>query len=139
MAWWFWVLIGFLLFTAEIFLPLDFFLFFFALAFLTTGALSWLGLIVDLAWQFTFCGFLSILFVFALRPYLKGKISSTSKPVFEVKGDKVVISEDILPGESGKGNMRGTSWQVKNNSNETLKANKSYVVSATDSLTLIIQ
>jgi membrane protein implicated in regulation of membrane protease activity len=139
MAWWFWTLLGFLLFAGEMFLPLDFFLFFFGLAFLTTGIISWMGIIADTAWQFTFCGVSSILFVVVLRPYLKGKLSSNTKPVSELKGDKVIISEDITPGATGKGSMRGTTWQVKNNTNEMLMANSSYVVSATESLTLIIE
>jgi membrane protein implicated in regulation of membrane protease activity len=139
MLWWIWLSIGLILFLAEIFLPLDLFLFFIGLAFVFTGLISYFELLNEPSYYFVIAGLLSIIFLITIRPILKKMFIRNVKNVSDIIGEDVELVEDILSSQTGFGLMRGSSWKVLNKTSETLIKGKTYKVSSFDSLTLIIE
>lgn len=139
MLWWIWLIIGLILFLAEIFLPLDLFLFFIGLAFVFTGLISYFELLNEPSYYFVIAGLLSIIFLITIRPILKKMFIRNVKNVSDIIGEDVELVEDILSSQTGFGLMRGSSWKVLNKTSETLIKGKTYRVSSFDSLTLIIE
>jgi membrane protein implicated in regulation of membrane protease activity len=140
MDWWIWFILAFVLFGLEMFLPLAFFFFFVALAFILTGLLALTGILLGAPGQLTFAAILSVVFLLVLRPYLKGKSKQALKnPSADIIGEWFHVENEI-PGESfGKGVFRGSSWQVHNQSSEPLLANSRHKIKSVDGLTLIVK
>ncbi|HMO17357.1 MAG TPA: NfeD family protein [Oligoflexia bacterium] len=139
MEWWIWFIAALVFFGLELFISLAFFFFFVALSFLLVGILSLTGIVTDLATQLVLSGLFSIGIGLFLRPVLKGReLKASNNPVTDIIGEYVIISGDISPGSIGKGTLRGSSWQVHNQSGSPLLKDSRYQVSSIDSLTLIV-
>lgn len=140
MQWWIWILIGILLFGAEMIVPLDFFLFFIGLSFIVTGGLVSADLLSAGWMQALTCAILSVVFLVVLKPKLSGRLFNNvknRKP--DLEGDQVLIVSEIQPGKQGKGDLRGSSWQVLNKKSEVLKSGESYEVTRVDGLVLVVE
>jgi membrane protein implicated in regulation of membrane protease activity len=134
MLWWIWIILGLLLLVMESYLPSGFFVFFLGLAAIFVG-------LVDLAfpgiptWAHWFVFVLaSALFVVLFRKRMQSKKSP--QEFRDMIGEFVVIEAEILAGDSGYGELRGTRWQVKNvgstplaaGDRRTVKAAKGFLV-----------
>lgn len=139
MAWWVYFIIGFVFLAGEIFMPMDFFMFFIGLAFLSVGTLSLTQIVEDPTILFLLAGGLSVAYVFIFKKYIKNLFIKKTNAIGGFEGEKVMVNENIEPGDTGSGSMRGSSWQVRNESNETLQEGSKYAVSSLDSLTIVIK
>jgi membrane protein implicated in regulation of membrane protease activity len=139
MDWWIWLIIGLVLLGTEIFLPLDFFLFFIGLAFITSGTISSLGITNDPSILFTITGIASVVYLVTLRPLIRKKFVRINKNVSDIQGQEVEITSEIAPGKTGSGSMRGSTWQVRNKTNVVLKEGSTQTISSIDGLVLIIE
>ena len=137
MIWWMWFVIGFCLLALELFAPSDFFLFVFGLAAILNGLLA-----ASLApWrQLVMYAVISVILLFALRNQLARRFfSGPALPTSdELTGKEVLISQDLNPGQSGSGELRGSSWQVKNVGTLALKAGSKCLVDSVNGLTLFV-
>jgi membrane protein implicated in regulation of membrane protease activity len=139
MEWWIWCIIGMSLLCAEVFLPLDFFLFFIGLSFICSGALSYFSIIEDSTKLFIITGVISFISLFTLRPFIRNFFKRETSEVGTLLGQMITVTENISPGEKGSGTLNGSTWQVHNRTDETLTEGKSYQVSSRESITLIIE
>jgi membrane protein implicated in regulation of membrane protease activity len=140
MVWWLWIVIGIILISVEIFVPLDFFLIFIGLGFSLTGAIVYLEILTAEWMQWTLCAVISLGLYIGLKPKLIGKFSKNAPDRKEdYIGETVNILTEIPAGEIGKGALRGTTWQVRNNTANTLKINSNHLVNRTDGILLIIE
>ena len=138
MEWWIWLVFAIVLFAGEVIVSLDFFLFFVGLGFFLTGILVSTGLLPETWMQVIACSILIIAFLFYLKPKLNKKIATKGRKE-DLVGDTVEIINEIPSNSTGTGNLRGSSWQVKNNTNKTLAANSKHIVSKIDGISLIIE
>lgn len=140
MSWMIWVIAGLLLLGSEMLIPLDFYLVFIGLAAIFNGLLVALGFLPEPWMQWSSAAVLSVLFVLGIREKAVAKLLSNDEVIAsEPEGDDVKILSEIEPGENGKGEYRGSSWRVKNESASTLQANKSYVIAEKNGITLIVR
>jgi membrane protein implicated in regulation of membrane protease activity len=139
MAWWIWVVGGLALLGSELFIPLDFYLVFIGISGVLTGMVVGTGIIPEAHHQWILCALFSLALLFSLRKRMLAKIhgdGATRAP--ELEGEKIQVIEEISSGETGKGETRGSTWSIRNESASTLKPGVTYTVSRRDGLTLVV-
>ena len=138
MLWWYWIIVGLTLAALELATPGGFFIIFFGMSALTVGAAAFFGL-VEVAWMqwllFTVIA-LAALAVFRdpllhwMRPRERGG------EVDSLVGEVAVAAGDISPGQHGRAELRGSSWQARNVDANTLAAGQRCRVVAVQGLML---
>lgn len=139
MQWWAWILLGFVLLCLELFLPTGFFLFLFGAAALVVGLLLLAGLPLAGWLQWVLCAVVAVAFLLSVRRKLLAGLGGNPKIVSdELSGKVVTLSGDIEPGQSGSGELRGSSWRVKNLSSGVLRRGDMCIVDQVEGLTLLV-
>ena len=141
MVWWNWLLLGLVLLAAEMATPGGFYILFFGLAALIVGALSGLELL-NTAWlQWCLFSILSIISLFLFRNsllvWMKAR-EPVGEAVDSMVGEMAVLTEDLLPGNLGKVELRGTTWSARNTGQMALMKGHRARVERVDWLTLWI-
>ena len=142
MAWWIWVVLGIALLAAEMAIAGGFFAFFFGLAALLVGILVALGLAGGDAVQWLLFSVLSVLGVAVFRrPVMRAfKMDQPQlKAVDGLAGEDAVVLKDVTPGNVGKAELRGTTWNARSTSSETLVKGQRCKVERVEGLTLWIR
>jgi membrane protein implicated in regulation of membrane protease activity len=136
MNWWLWIVIGLVLLAAEMLTPGGFFVIFFAAGALLVGLLGRLGFL-ESSWAQILCfSVFSIGSMLALRRRMLGWTSSASIGMDNLVGELAVPSEELQPGATGKGELRGSSWTVRNADPRTLASGQRCRVERVEGLTL---
>lgn len=141
MVWWYWMVLGLVLLGAEMTTPGGFYIIFFGLSALAVGTLAGLGVVTTdwLQWLlFSFIAVGSLLFFRGplMAAIKKGPEGSAS--VDMIVGEIAVALGPIAAGESGKVELRGTTWNAKNVGAVSLVKGQRGKVSQVDGLTLMI-
>jgi membrane protein implicated in regulation of membrane protease activity len=119
---------------------LDFFLFFIGLSGIVTGAAVYLGLLTADWLQWTVFAVLALMLLLSLRKRMHHHLQASSPGMAEeLHGERVKLLEDIAPGQTGKGEARGSSWSVRNETSVTLGAGTISTVSIREGLTLVVK
>jgi membrane protein implicated in regulation of membrane protease activity len=138
MTWWVWLAGGLALLAIELVTPSGFFVMFFGLAALTVGGLAWIG-VVEAAWlQWLLFTALSVTYLLGFRGKLRERVERTrgSGQVDSLLGEVGRLSEPLVPGANGRVELRGSSWQARNDSQVPLAAGQRCRVVRVDGLTL---
>lgn len=141
MIWWYWMLFGLVLLGAEMIAPGGFYILFFGLAALVVGALAGLGLIQAEWLQWLSFSGLAILSLLIFRGPLLAWIKTQeveSPAVDSMGGETAIPLEDLAPGDTGKAELRGTTWTAHNAGPALLKKNQRCKVERVEGLTLWI-
>ena len=117
MEWWGWLAMGLLLLMGELLAPGGFFIFFFGIGSLIVGGLVGLG-VLDTPWlEWVTFAVLSPVLVVAFRNRIV-QMAGINNPGMADRtgllGETVVIKEAIAVNESGRVEIRGSSWSVRN-------------------------
>lgn len=141
MVWWNWLLLGLVLLAAEMATPGGFYILFFGLAALIVGALAGLEWL-NTAWlQWLLFSILSIISLFLFRNsllvWMKAR-EPVGQDVDSMVGETAVLAEDLLPGDLGKVELRGTTWSARNVGQAVLTKGHRARVERVDGLTLWI-
>ena len=141
MIWWYWLLLGIVLLGIEMVTPGGFYILFFGLAALIIGGLTALGF-AQAEWiQWLLFSALSILSLLVFRGPLLAWIKTKDKqmPIVDsMVGESAIPLEDIVPGATGKAELRGTTWTAHNAGSAPLKKNQRCKVERIEGLTLWI-
>jgi len=141
MPWWGWIVIGTLVFCAELFaIDAQFFLIFIGSGALIVGVVGMLG--IDLpAWaQWLLFAALSIVSMVTFRRKLYDMIRGGVLPVSDaVVGKSIDLQEQLAPGATCRAEYRGTTWAVKNVGGTTISIGTSATIEAMDGLTLHVK
>jgi inner membrane protein len=138
MTWWGWLAGGLALLAIELVTPSGFFVMFFGLGALLVGALAWAGF-VEAAWlQWLLFTVLSVACLAFFRGPLRARVERTMTrgPVDSLVGDVGRVSEALVPGANGRVELRGSSWQARNDSQVPLAPGQRCRVVRVDGLTL---
>jgi inner membrane protein len=141
MIWWYWMLLGLLLLGAEMITPGGFYILFFGLAALVVGGLSGVGLVQAEWLQWLLFSGLAILSLLVFRGPLLAwiKTQNVETPAVDSMGGETAIPlEDLAPGDTGKAELRGTTWTAHNAGSALLKKNQRCKVERVEGLTLWI-
>jgi len=138
-AWWAWIVLGFLFLGLELLTPGGFYLVFIGIAGLVTGVLApW----IPTFWmELVLFAVLALVMVTWFRKPLVQRLQKSTPQADKVEfmGESVTAIQDIAPGCEGKVEMRGVSWSAKNNGPTPLVTGDHGIVTARDGLKLIIR
>jgi inner membrane protein len=143
MEWWLWLVLGVLLLAVELFTPGGFYLLFFGVGAIVTGALALIGLppgdspliqiaifiVVSLAGLLLFRNALVARF---RRRGRGGDVDSLSQSA-------AIVLADIAPGAIGKVELRGANWTARNTGGVPLVRGQRCTVERIDGLTLWVR
>lgn len=138
MSWWGWMIIGAILFGAEM-LAIDaqFYLVFLGVSALLVGLAGLAGIEMALWVQWSVFAALSLISFFTFRKALYEKIRGGAVGFREsLSGDTLTIREDLAPGANARTSYRGSEWTVKNVGSEAIAAGSRVQVVKVDGLTL---
>ncbi len=139
-TWWMWFVMGVALLLAEFLTPGAFYQFFFGLGAIAVGMLIALGLNLSLSFQlFLFIG-LSLGSLALLRKPLRLRFDKgPEEEVDRLEGETIIALEEIAVGGVGKGELRGTVWNVRNVGDAAIAASARCRVEGVEGLTLLIK
>jgi membrane protein implicated in regulation of membrane protease activity len=141
MIWWYWMLIGLVLLGAEMVTPGGFYILFFGLAALAVGTLAGVGLVQTEWIQWLLFSGLAVLSLLVFRGPLLAwiKTQEVETPAVDSMGGETAIPlEDLVPGGTGKAELRGTTWTAHNAGAALLKKHQRCKVERVEGLTLWI-
>ena len=134
-----WFIIGFILFILEFVVP-GLILFFFAVGAWTVAILS-VFVDIPLTGQLLIFVITSVATIFILRKWLKKRLygDQTSRTVLEDEflGKFGIAETPITPGNNGKIDFKGTSWQAS--STDFISTGESVEIIGNDSILLIVK
>lgn len=138
MAWWGWIVIGTLLFCAELFaIDAQFYLIFIGAGAIIVGLTGLLGVEFPVWGQWLLFAVLSATSMVMFRRKFYEKIRGGAVPVSNsVVGGRIVLEEELQPGASGRANYRGSTWTVVNAGDQAIPAGASARIDSMDGFTL---
>ena len=140
MIWWYWLFLGLVLAGAEMISPSGFYLLFFGIAALIVGALVGMD-IVQVVWMewllFSILAVVSLLFF--RGPLLRMTKHTPTHVVDTMVGESAVLLEDVHPGQTGKAELRGTTWSIRNDGIVPLAGGQRARVTKVDGLMLWVR
>ena len=141
MPWWGWIVIGTLIFCAELFaIDAQFFLIFIGSGALIVGAVELLGFAMPAWVQWLMFASLSIVSMVTFRRKLYDTIRGGVLPVSDaVVGKSINLEEQLAPGATCRAEFRGTTWTVKNVGEATISSGSSATIEAMEGLTLHVK
>lgn len=138
MPWWGWLILGGMLFGAELgLIDAAFYLVFLGLSALLVGLLMLFGIDMEMWLQWlVFSGLsLSSMIFFRTRVYRWVHPPGGGYEASHV-GEELQITARLAPGESARMAHKGSSWTVRNNGQETLEAGERASIEKVDGLTI---
>ena len=141
MPWWGWIVIGTLMFCAELFaIDAQFFLIFIGSGALIVGAVELLGFAMPAWLQWLMFASLSVVSMVTFRRKLYDMIRGGVLPVSDaVVGKSINLEEQLAPGATCRAEYRGTTWTVKNVGEATIASGSSATIEAMEGLTLHVK
>jgi membrane protein implicated in regulation of membrane protease activity len=138
MAWWLWLLVGFVLTGLELMAAGGFYLIFFGLSALLIGVLELAGFGGPVWLQWLLFAILSVVTLMLFRNPLLRTLHPADLPVDKIVGEIATPVADIPAGEVGRAELRGTSWAARNAYETTLLKGQRCRVARVDGLMLFL-
>jgi membrane protein implicated in regulation of membrane protease activity len=138
MTWWAWMILGAVLFGAELVaIDAQFYLVFIGLSAAVVGLLGLAGVTMPEWAQWLVFASLSLVSMFTFRRSLYDRIRGGA-PGFRdgVDGDFLVIPQELAAGAQGRAIFRGTDWTVVNDSANVIAAGQRVKILRSEGLTL---
>jgi membrane protein implicated in regulation of membrane protease activity len=142
MAWWVWAIAGLGLLGLELFVPVDFFVFFLGVAALGVSVGVAFGLTTTTGAQLFLFSILAVLATLGLRGPLVARLRRAQDlgvGIENLIGEIAVLTGPLAPGEVGKGELRGSLWSVRSEHAEPLPAGRRCRVERVEGLLLWIR
>lgn len=140
MTWWAWMILGAVLFGAELVaIDAQFYLVFLGLSAALVGLLSLLGLTIPEWGQWLIFAGLALLSMFTFRKALYEKIRG-DVPGFRdsLAGDFVLLPEGLGAGQTTRTSFRGSTWTVVNEGASDIGTGQRAAINRSEGLTLFV-
>jgi len=140
MTWWAWMILGAVLFGAEmVAIDAQFYLVFLGLSAAVVGLLSLFGLTLPEWGEWLLFAALALASMFTFRKALYEKIRG-DVPGFRggVAGDFVEVPADLDAGESTRAGFRGSTWTVVNDGSARIPGGQRVQILRSEGLTLYV-
>ena len=140
MTWWAWMILGAVLFGAEmVAIDAQFYLVFLGLSAAIVGLLGLSGLVMPEWAQWLIFAALSLISMFTFRRSFYERIRGGALGFKDgVDGDYIVIQQELAPRAQGRANFRGSDWTVVNESAEAIGAGTRAKITRSEGLTLYV-
>ena len=141
MPWWGWIVIGTLMFCAELFaIDAQFFLIFIGSGALIVGLTGLLGITMPVWGQWMLFATLSVVSMVTFRRKLYHMIRGGVLPMADaIVGKSLVLEEELLAGAICRAEYRGTTWTVKNVGEATISSGGNATIEKMDGLSLHVR
>jgi inner membrane protein len=142
MPWWGWLVLGFGLLGAEMFvIDAQFYLVFFGVAAAVVGVLGFAGLGMPEWAQWLLFAALAVVSMLAFRRRVYELVRGNTGHVQQriTSGDRVIVPKRLEPGQSCRVDYRGTSWTARNVDVHPIEAGTEAFISHVDDLTLHVK
>jgi membrane protein implicated in regulation of membrane protease activity len=140
MTWWAWLVLGMLLLGGEMALAGGFYLLFFGLGALLVGLIGLLGIELAVWAQWLLFSGFSLAALALIRPRILGRLRQAGPGIEDtLVGEIAVASEVIAPGALGNGQLRGSSFSLRNVDSDPLAAGERCRVARLDGLSLEVR
>jgi membrane protein implicated in regulation of membrane protease activity len=137
MPWWGWIVVGAALLGAETIVDAQFFLIFFGVAALVTGALTAAGITEPVWLQWASFGVLCVVGAAGFRKRVYGLVRPAYGDVSQgTVGELAVARDAIAPGGRGMAELRGTIWEARNTGHAAIAPGESARVERVEGLVL---
>jgi membrane protein implicated in regulation of membrane protease activity len=138
--WWHWLALGLVLVLLELAAPGGFYVIFFGLAALVVGLLLLFDAAGPLWMQLLLFSVLSAVFLMVFRnPIMRRlKLDRGTDDVDSLTGEPAKALEDLAPGDSGRVELRGSTWSARNGSGTAIARGARVRVVAVDRLTVVV-
>ena len=138
MTWWGWMIIGAILFGAELFaVDAQFYLVFLGLSAAIVGLVGLVGIDIQEWSQWLLFAALSLVSMFTFRKSLYARIRGNLEDYKEgVTGEFVEIKNDLAPGDSAGIELRGSVWKALNVGTHKIKGGTKVKIVKTEGLVL---
>jgi len=138
MFWWLWIVLGLVLITLELATPGGFFVIFFGVGALAVGALVVVGAVRTVWMEWLLFTVIALVALAIFREPLLRWMRLRERPgeVDSLVGEVALATGDIPPGQHGRAELRGSSWQARNVDSSTLAAGQRCRVVAVQGLML---
>ena len=141
MIWWYWMVVGLALLSAEMTMPAGFYILFFGLSALVVGTLAGLE-VVNADWvQWLLFSAIAVGSLLFFRGPLSPRLDNgrNEQPDVDSMVDEIAIPlEPLAVGATGKAELRGTTWTAKNVGSAPLSKGQRGKVTHVEELTLWI-
>ena len=140
MVWWQWIVLGIVLLGAEMMVDADFFLVFLGISAVIVGLvdLFWTGSLMWVEWLLF--SLIAIVTLLVFRSKLYTKIRGDAPDRGEgVVGEIGIVESDIEAGETGRIELRGTTWTARNIGDGVLRQNARARVDSVSGLTVDVR
>ncbi|HWM28884.1 MAG TPA: NfeD family protein [Woeseiaceae bacterium] len=140
MTWWAWLILGAVLFGAELVaIDAQFYLVFLGVSAALVGLLGVAGIAMPEWVQWLVFAALALISMFTFRRSLYEKIRG-NVPGFKegVSGEYLVVPVDLASGSQGRASFRGSDWTVVNESASPIAAGSRVKIVRNDGLTLYV-
>jgi membrane protein implicated in regulation of membrane protease activity len=135
-TWWLWVISGFALIGLELMIPTSFFIFFCGVGGVIVGIIYFALPGLTIGMQFLLWSILSIVLIALLRKKMNFNDALDGSDQDSLVGKSATASEEIGVGAVGRGELRGSTWSLKNVGEVKISAGAQCKVTAVDGLTL---
>jgi membrane protein implicated in regulation of membrane protease activity len=139
LTWWMWLLGGIVLLMLEMVSPGGFYMFFFGAGAVAVGLVSALGFGGPLWFQLLLFALMSIGALLLFRGKLLAWFETETPVVDTLVGEVIVLLGDVATKQTGKGEMRGTTWTVRNAGDDGLRQGQRCAVEKVDGLVLSVR
>jgi membrane protein implicated in regulation of membrane protease activity len=137
MTWWVWALLGLGLAACEMLTPGGFYFLFFGLGAFVTSLLVWLDFAGPAWLQWFLFTAISLACLIPLRArFVRWATVPETTHVDSLLGEEVLLVDAVEPGGVGKGELRGSTWNVRTTGTQALARGKRVRVARVDGLTL---
>lgn len=138
--WWHWLAVGLVLVLLEMAAPGGFFVIFFGLAAIVVGLLSFFGVSRELWLELLLFSVLSVAFLALFRNPLmrRMKLDRGADEIDNLTGEPAKALEDFGPGDAGRVELRGSTWNARNGSSAAIARGARVRVVAVDRLTVVV-
>lgn len=140
MTWWAWLILGAVLFGAEmIAIDAQFYLVFLGLSAGLVGLAGLVGIHMPEWLQWMVFAALSLIAMFTFRKSLYDRIRGGAPGFHDsVDGEFLVVPEDLAAGSHGRASFRGSDWTVVNDGTSKISGGSRAKITRSDGLTLYI-
>ena len=142
MPWWAWMVLGIGLLGVEMFvIDAQFYLVFIGLSAAVVGLLGLFGADLPHWAEWLVFSVLAIAAMLSFRKRLYEMVRNRSGHVEErlTVGDRVIVPARLEPGQTGRVEYRGSSWQARNAGGLPIEAGREAVIAQVDGLTLHVK
>lgn len=140
MPWWGWIVVGVALLVSETIVDAEFFLIFLGISALAVGALQLAGLGAAVWVQWLMFAALAAVSLVFFRRQLHRRLRTTAAHIDDgLVNERGVALDTIAPGASGRAELRGSVWRVRNGGSEPIQVGDTVRVQRTDGVVLEIR